>query len=108
LRVYWNSFEPPVPLDIGNDPQDYIVELNSPSGSQLTIKRTQINGAGEVWLTINGRLGGSGVKPEAVIVPGYSIRAYTYENDGIASNEAPILSYVLKGKTLRLVVDISP
>jgi hypothetical protein len=106
MRVWWNNVEC-VPLDIGNDPSDYICELASSSGSQLTIKRTQINGAGEVWLTINGRSGGSGVKPEVLLIGNYGIRCYSYEDDSKPSHEVPILSHSLKGKTLRLTVDIS-
>jgi hypothetical protein len=106
VRVTWNQYEV-VPLDIGNDPADFIVEISKADGGQATVKRTQINGAGEVWLVINGRPGGSGVKPEAVLLPGYAVRCYSYEDDSKPSYEVPILSYVLKGKTLRLTVDIS-
>jgi hypothetical protein len=107
MRIVWNSFESAVPLDIGNDPPDYIVELSRVDGVQATVKSTQINGAGEVWIVLNGRPGGSGVKPEAVLLPEYAVRCYSYENDTTPRHEVPILSYVLKGKTLRLTVDIS-
>ncbi len=106
MRVIWNSFEGAIPLDIGNDPPDFIVELLKADGGQATVKRTQINGAGEVSLTINGRPGSS-IKPEAVLVPGYAVRCYSYENDSTPCYEVPILNWVLKGKTLRLTVDIS-
>jgi hypothetical protein len=107
LRIVWNSFESAIPLDIGNDPTDFIVELSRPDGAQATIKSTQINGSGEVWLFVNGRPGGSGVKPEAVLVPNYAVRCYSYENDTTPRHEIPILNWILKGKTLRLTVDIS-
>jgi hypothetical protein len=108
MRIQWNSFEPAIPLDIGDDsdPPDYVVELNLPNGSQATVKSTQINGAGEVWLKVNGAPGSSGVKPKAHCIGKYAIRCYSYENDEKASVEVPITEFSLKGKTLRLTVDV--
>jgi hypothetical protein len=112
LKIYWNSFEPPIPLDIGDNPDDFILELSRPDGSQATVKRTQINGAGDVWITLNGRLGDSGKKPELLVVQNterkYAISCFTYEDDSKPSRPAPILRSELKGKTLRLQVDVSP
>jgi hypothetical protein len=105
LKVWWNNVEL-VPLDLGDNPDDYNVEVSRPNGSQATVKRTQINGAGEVWITLNGFLGGSGKKPENLVVGKYSIRCYTYENDSKPSYEAPILWHEIKGKTVRIQVDV--
>lgn len=106
MRVIWNNFEPAIPLDLASDPRDYVCELLRPDGSQATVKSTQINGAGEVWLKVNGFLGSSGVKPKVHCIGAYAIRILTYENDEKPSVEAPITAFQLKGKTLRLTVDV--
>lgn len=107
MRIIWNNFEPPVPLDIGDDPQpvDFVVELLRADGSPLTIKRTQFSRAGEVWLFINGKSAGTSQELDPLIVDRYAIRVYSYELDEIPSHQIAIVGKELKGKSLRIRVD---
>ena len=104
MRVVWNSYEPPIPLDVGDDPKDYILELYRKDGSLATVKRTQFSTSGEVLIFLNG-IACESIKPEMLIIDRYAIRIFDYQNDNMPSNEAPILSHEIKGKTIRLRVD---
>ena len=103
MKVRWNPHEI-VKVDIGEDPDDYVMELYRGDGSELTVKSTQFQ-SGELFVKANGKPAGTN-EPTLLVIGDYAIRVLSYENDDIAPVSVTILSHELKGKSLRLKVDI--
>jgi hypothetical protein len=116
MRVRWNDYEPPVPLDLGWDPEDEpVLEIYNSEAHLCTVRRTQITGfpdrsldLNRVYLWLDGAMANGSTKdivPELKI-GNYLIYLNTWDEDATKQRPLRVTDCKLKGKSAAITVTI--
>lgn len=108
MRIRWNTYEPPVPVDLGFDPEDgLLVEVYNAEGDLCTVTKTQITGARErtedinrVYIWVDGDYN----EDDSLVNTYEQVSNFLIQARSANNRPITILSHELKGRTFRIKV----